>query len=86
MKVGMAVSILGLALLGGARVDAGWFGGGNKLPQAIDSPIVRPHLKDPRKAYNLKIRLKQDAQPGWGAQRKQLFFLPYTPPTGHYNR
>ena len=86
MKVTIAVAALGLALLGSARADAGWFSGGDKLPQAIDSPIVRPHLKESRKAYNLKIRLKQDARPEWGAQWKQVFRLPPTPPTGHYNR
>ena len=87
MRSSVAVSVLGLFLLGSVPADAGLFGGGDKLPRAVDSPIVRPHLKEGHKVqYHLNRRLKQADQVGWGAQWNQIFRLPRVPPTGHYNR
>jgi hypothetical protein len=86
MRIAVGASVLGLALLGASTADAGWFKSGDKLPRAIDSPIVRPKLKETHKVWHhLRSRLKQDA-PGWGAQWNQIFRLPETQPTGHYNR
>jgi hypothetical protein len=87
MRILIASAVLAAGLLGPGGADAGWFKGSDSLPRPIDSPIVRPHVKEEHKVtHNLKPRLKQDASPGWGAQWKQIFNLPDSRPLGHYNR
>ena len=87
MRILVASAVLAVGLLGSEVADAGWFHGSNSLPKPIDSPIVRPNVKEIHKAgQGLVPRLKQDTHPGWGAQWNQIFRLPDARPTGHYNR
>ena len=87
MKKAIASAVVALGLLAAASAEAGWFHGSDKLPRAIDSPIVRPKVQEGHKVFhNMKSRLKQDERPEWGAQWNQIFKYPEVRPTGHYNR
>lgn len=87
MRLLVASAILAVGVLGSGSADAGWFHSSNSLPRPIDSPIVRPQLKEIHKVgQGLVPRLKQDKHPGWGAQWNQIFRLPEARPVGHYNR
>jgi len=87
MRILFVSAVLAVGMLGAGGAEAGWFHNSNNLPRAIDSPIVRPHVKEIHKvAQGLVPRLKQDRHPGWGAQWNQIFRLPENRPVGHYNK
>jgi hypothetical protein len=50
MKLGLAVFAV-IVAFGASSAEAGLFGGGKKkFPKAIDSPVVRPKVKESHKA------------------------------------
>jgi hypothetical protein len=69
MKV-LACACLAVLLASGA--EAGWFGGKDKLPKPIDSPIVRPRIKETHKVKKVHHPQRYQ-QPGWGANWEPLF-------------
>jgi hypothetical protein len=54
MKLAIALATV-LVLLGASSADAAWFGLGYRLPKPIDTPIIRPKVKDTHK-YGKKQR------------------------------
>lgn len=48
MKLGLAVFAVMVAL-GASSAEAGLFSGKSKFPKAIDSPVVRPKVKESHK-------------------------------------
>jgi hypothetical protein len=71
-RILLLVAALGLPA---ASVQAGWFGGGGpKLPKAIDTPILRPKVKDGHKvAPHVRNQPDKYNNPNWGANWKRLF-------------
>jgi hypothetical protein len=70
-RVLWALAILGFSL---TPAQAGWLGGGGKkLPKPIDSPIVRPKLKEDHKvAPHIRSERDKYNSPTWGANWKRL--------------
>jgi len=82
-RIGWMVLILSAVA---SSSQAGLFGGRKNLPQAVDSPIVRPKLKEGHKVGASTSRLEKGkyASPTWGARWDQLFFhLPTRPLAPH---
>jgi hypothetical protein len=71
-RVLLAVALMAFS---GASVQAGWFGGGNsKLPKAIDTPILRPKVKDGHKvAPHVRKQPDKYNRPSWGANWDRLY-------------
>ncbi len=67
----IVVAALGLSA---ASAQAGWFGGGGaKLPKAIDSPILRPKVKEGHKvAPHVLHESNRYNSPTWGGSWKRL--------------
>jgi hypothetical protein len=65
MTLRIAIAVVGLALWAGAASAEHWNGGDGKLPKPIDSPIVRPKLRNVNK---LKARVATNPYEriGWG--------------------
>jgi hypothetical protein len=74
MRTILAVGLL--ALIAGsaeAGILGGLFGGRAKRPQAVDSPMVRPKLKEDHKAgYSFRGHNAKVQRPDWGADWKRL--------------
>lgn len=58
MKLGLAVFAVVVAL-GASSAEAGLFGSPKKYPKAIDSPIVRPKVKESHKTGSRVKHLMQ---------------------------
>jgi hypothetical protein len=59
MKLAIALATM-LLLMGASSADAGWFGIGYRLPKPIDTPIIRPKVKETH-----KVGKKQRHPAGW---------------------
>lgn len=65
MKLVAASLALGF-LLGGTGAEAGIFGSRDQLPQAIDTPMVRPRVKESHKVKKARHPAKYEKF-SWGA-------------------
>jgi hypothetical protein len=73
-RFAFAVLVLCMAAPG---AEAGLFGRkAPKLPKAIDSPIVRPKVKESHKPLNHAHHPAKYGRPGWGTQWKQVYVSP----------
>ena len=74
---------IALLLLGSASADAGVFGifkGKSDLPKPIDSPIVRPKMRDDHKAGKRTGRHPSNlAHAQYGAEWKKIFATRHHP-------
>lgn len=83
MTLRIACVLMGFALAAGA-VEAG-HGNNDKLPKPIDSPIVRPKLREEHK-IKAKVRANNPYERiGWGSEWKTIFHHPVRP-MPHYLR
>jgi hypothetical protein len=71
-RIGLMILVVGLSA---PSSHAGIFGGKSKPPEAIDSPIVRPKLKETHKmgASTLKMDRDKFGAASWGARWDLLF-------------
>ena len=70
-------------LLACPLAQAAWWGGGDKLPRPIDSPMLRPKVQEAHKfsgALKRHPAKLQDAR--WG--RQTVIFKPVPKRVGHY--
>lgn len=64
-------------LLGATGADAWpWSKRQRKLPRAIDSPIVRPKVKEEHKPGNRMRHTARVERAGWGREERLLISLP----------
>jgi hypothetical protein len=62
MKIVLALATA-LLVFAGASADAAWFGlGGNRLPKPIDTPRIRPKVREDH-----KVGKKQRHPDGWSS-------------------
>ncbi len=71
-RILLAVALMALS---GVSAQAGWFWGGKaKLPKAIDSPILRPKVKDGHKvAPHVRKQPDKYNSLSWGANWDRLY-------------
>ena len=72
-------------LLGGSGAEAGLFGKKDKLPKPIDSPVLRPKLKESHK-INKSRHPERYQKEGWGADTQQRMFNYPSRPMPHYQK
>jgi hypothetical protein len=67
---------IALFLLSSAGAEAGLFSSRRKLPKPIDSPVVRPKVRDDHKAGKRTGRHPSNvSRPDWGANWDQTLSL-----------
>jgi hypothetical protein len=74
---------LAALLLGGSGAEAGLFGKKDKLPKPIDSPVLRPKVKESHKIKKSHhpSRYQKDS---WGATTQEQVFRHPSRPVPHY--
>ena len=74
MRSRLALMVLVAGLISSSS-EAGWFGNSTKLPKPIDSPVVRPKLKETHKmgAHSLAPSKSKYGSPTWGANWNRIF-------------
>jgi hypothetical protein len=83
MRVSRAVALL-VVLLSVGTAEAGWLGGGKRLPQAY-SPVLRGAVHETQKPVPRARHPRRYQEATWGSPR-HLLFRPAATRTAHYNR
>lgn len=73
MTLRIAIAVVGLALSAG--IAAADHGNDGKLPKPIDSPIVRPKLREGHKV-KARVRTNPYERISWGSEWKLIFHHP----------
>jgi len=71
-------------LLAGSGAEAGLFGKKDKLPKPIDSPVLRPKVKESHKIKKTNHPRRYEKE-GWGSDSHRFFDHPARP-MPHYQQ